>query len=179
MIVCLCFVGESPGGKTISEIKASSIAACADQALSQVIVFSLLQKQKHPEFVHHLIPNILISPEEFQILMYDSVNDILLGSYACPLFDHIEKTLLTESVIVLWMVLHYRKFCGGMPVHKLAAHFKGIDLQSHLEEKADSKWCVYAGSLRENVNHFPLKTNKIELHYKMFMHCRKIQFQDD
>ena len=108
--------------------------------------------------------------------MYDSVNDILLASYAVPMFDPHTESLLDESVLVLWMVLHYRNFCEGIRVQKVADHCRGIDFRSHFQEKAGTKWSVYTGSLRENVKHFPSVMNKVELDYKIFLHCKKVEY---
>jgi hypothetical protein len=173
MITCLSFVGDSPGGKTILEVKVSPLQAAQDQALAQVIVFSLLQKQKHPELTHHLVPNILISHEEFQIFMYDSMNDILVGSYPSKLF-HDKMRLRTESVVVLWLVLHYGEFCQEIPI----TDYNG-DCRSHFKERAGKKWDVYSKLLKENVSSFPIVTNQVELTQDLFSHALEIQYNDD
>jgi hypothetical protein len=170
---CLCFVGDSPGGKTISEVKVSPLQAAQDQALAQVIVFSLLQKQKHPELAHHLIPNILISPEEFQIFMYDSAKDILVGSFPSKLF-HDERFLRTESVVVLWLVLHYRDFCQEIQITD-----NNGDFQSHFKERAGNKWDVYSKLLKENVSSFPFVANKVELNQDLLSHSLEAEYKDD
>jgi hypothetical protein len=167
----LCFVGDSPGGKTIMEVKVSPLQAAQDQALAQVIVFSLLQRQKHPEMAHHLIPNILISPEEFQIFMYDSVNDILVGSRPSKLF-HDETPLRTESVVVLWLVLHYQEFCQGIQI----ADSNG-DCQSHFRERAHDKWEVYSKLLNENVSSFPTVAERVELNQDLFDCSVEVKYQ--
>lgn len=69
---------DSPGGKTISEGAKGS----EDQAIAQTIVFSLLQRQNHPSFQHHLIPNIVITPTEFRVYMYDAVIQRTFSSVA-------------------------------------------------------------------------------------------------
>jgi hypothetical protein len=152
----VCFVDDdSPGGKTISEVKASPSAASENQAVAQTIVFSMLQKQKHPDFPHHLVPNIVISPTEFYVIMYDSVNDVLVGCFPMRLFSSTVESLNIDSVIILWMVLHYRMFCKGIEFDKVAGNLKGFDFRSHFREKAGTKWDVYTTSLRENVGYFP------------------------
>ena len=162
---CFCFVGDSPG------VKVSPLQAAQDQALAQVIVFSLLQRQKHPEMAHHLIPNILISPEEFQIFMYDSVNDILVGSRPSKLFDD-ETLLRTESVVVLWLVLHYREFCQGI---KISDRYG--DCQSHFRERARNKWEVYSKLLNENVSSFPTVAERVELNQDLFDCSVEVKYQ--
>ena len=48
---------DSPGGKKDHEVE--------NQAIAQTIVFSFIQRKRHPSFKHFLIPNILISPTHF------------------------------------------------------------------------------------------------------------------
>lgn len=168
----------SPGGKTISEVKVPSAAGAEDQAIAQIIVFSLLQKQKHPEFQHHLIPNIVISPTDFHIFMYDAVNDILLGSYPLQIFDVETESLRIESVMILWMVLHYRIFCEGIKVNKLTDDFKNIDIQSHFKKIAETKWNVYSKSLKENVGYFPPGKKRTPITFEGNWFARELTYKD-
>lgn len=117
-------------------------------------MFSLLQRQKHPEYQHHLVPNIVISPTDFQIFMYDAVNDILLGSYPLLLFDVETESLRIESVMILWMVLHYRMFCEGIKIDALTDDFKNFDMKSHFRKIVGRKWDVYSTALSENISYF-------------------------
>ena len=87
--------------------------------MEQTIVFYLLQKQKHPNFRNVLTPNILISPEEVQIVMYDAEYGILLCSNIIKLFEPVAHCLIPETLIIIWMVLHYRLFCQGLPIQIL------------------------------------------------------------
>ena len=169
----MCFAGDSPGGKTISEVKLKvSPAASRDQALAQVIVFSLLQKQKHPELEHHLIPNIVISIDEFKIFMYDSENDILVCSPSLPIFDE-QMSLKTVSIVMLWLVLHYRNFCQEIQLTD-----NNGDCHSHFKERAGNKWDVYSKSLKENVSSFPFVTNKVELNQNLLFSSQQAEFKD-
>lgn len=175
----LCFVDDdSPGGKTISEVKVSSAAGAEDQAIAQIIVFSLLQKQRHPEFQHHLIPNIVISPTDFHIFMYDAVNDILLGSYPLQIFDVETESLRIESVMILWMVLHYRMFCEGIKVGALTDDFKDLDIKSHFRKIAETKWDVYSTSLRENVGYFPPGKRKTPITFEANWFAKELKYKD-
>jgi hypothetical protein len=169
----VCFADDSPGGKTILEVKVSPLHAAQDQAIAQVIVFSLLQKQKHPELAHHLIPNIVISTEEFQIFMYDSVNDILLGSKPSKLFDD-KKCLYVQPVIILWLVLHYREFSHGISVQDADVD---VDFKSSFKERAGPKWDVYSRLLKENVSFFPIVTNNVELNQDFFENTSEVHFK--
>lgn len=138
----------------ISEANILPAERTEDQAIAQIIVFSLHQRQKHPNHQHHLVPNIVISPTDFQIFMYDAVNDILLGSYPLQLFDVETESLRIESIMILWMVLHYQMFCEGIKVDALTDDFKNLDMKSHFRKIAGRKWDVYSTALNENISYF-------------------------
>ena len=175
----MCFAGDSPGGKTISVVKLKvSPAASRDQALAQVIVFSLLQKQKHPELEHHLIPNIVISIDEVKIFMYDSENDILVCSPSLPIFDE-QMSLKTVSIVMLWLVLHYRKFSEGIQVDRFADDFNDIDFKSHFKEKAGTKWDVYARLLKENVSSFTVTNERDDDLTMFYFNTEEVKRKDD
>ena len=133
-----------------------SIGGALEQTLAQTIVFSLLQKQKHPEFKNFLIPNILISPEEVQIVMYDAEYDVLLCSNIIKLFEPAAHCLIPETLIIIWMVLHYQKFCSGL-VPMLHRY------RSHLREQSEQTWEIYTQSLKSGVSDF-LMIAKIDFH---------------
>ena len=126
-----------------------SIGGALQQTLAQTIVFSLLQKQKHPEFKNFLIPNILISPEEVQIVMYDAEYDVLLCSNIIKLFEPAAHCLIPETLIIIWMVLHYQKFCSGL-VPMLQRY------RSHFRELTEETWEIYTQSLKSGVSDFPM-----------------------
>lgn len=71
---------DSPDKKTIEEVKQALPEHTLSQAIAKTIVFSLVQKQEHPDVLHHMIPNIVISPDKLEIMLYDSDNDVLLCS---------------------------------------------------------------------------------------------------
>jgi hypothetical protein len=135
---------KSHGGK----IEHSTSSGALDETLAQSIVFSLLQKQRHPNFKHFLIPNILISPEEIQIVMYDAEYDVLLCSNIISLYDPFKECLNPETVIIIWMVLHYQMFCPGLP--PLLQKYK-----SHFKELTEPTWDIYSQSLKSDVSDFP------------------------
>nr|XP_022301396.1 uncharacterized protein LOC111109526 isoform X3 [Crassostrea virginica] len=141
----------SPGGKSIVEVKQVLPEKEYEQALAQTIVFSLLQKKEHPEFKHHMIPNIVISPKEVEVLLYDAENDILLCGNRFRLF--VEKnserlTLFDYSIVFLWMVLNYKIFCSFSKTETLK-HYK-----SNFPIFAAGKWEIYKNDLKSNVAHF-------------------------
>ncbi|XP_061183614.1 uncharacterized protein LOC133191883 [Saccostrea echinata] len=144
-----------PGGKMITEVKQALPEHSLSQAIAQTVVFSLVQKQKHPEFLHHMIPNIVISPEKVEIMMYDSDNDVLLCSNQILLFnlDLPEyRTLIDETVVILWMVLHYRIFCTGF---NKAKPYVLERCKSNFRQLVASKWDIYSKSLKSCVSGFP------------------------
>ncbi|XP_052713496.1 uncharacterized protein LOC128187244 [Crassostrea angulata] len=150
---------DSPGGKTITEVKQALPEHTLSQAIAQTIVFSLVQKQKHPDFLHHMIPNIVISPEKLEIMMYDSDNDVLLCSNPILLFNldlPENRTLIDETVVIIWMVLHYRIFCTGL---NKAKPYLLERCESNFRRLVASKWDIYSKSLKCCVPGFPSVEN--------------------
>lgn len=148
--------GNSPGGKTISEVKISLSQSAENQAIAQTIVFSFIQRKRHPEFSNFLIPNILISPQEFRIIMYDSVNDILICSVPLPIFQpYPSKSLEIASIIILWMVLHYRIFCEGTGTLTRERAVDMNKIQANFKERAKEKLELYINALKFGVQGFP------------------------
>lgn len=112
------FISVSNGKRNIIEVKRSMLQPnIEDQAVAETIVFSFLQKTKHPDI---FIPNILFSPREFRIIMYDSKKDILICSQPLDLFKRTTTStfdLDSTSIIILWMVLHYELFSSNLQSH--------------------------------------------------------------
>lgn len=103
---------KNSGGTTILEFKLSPTKkGVFDQAIAQTIVFSFTQRGRHPNLREIFIPNILVSPKELRVFMYDSDNDILIYSPPLDIFQDDTGVLNVYSIIVLWMVLHYKLFC--------------------------------------------------------------------
>ncbi|XP_078321494.1 uncharacterized protein LOC144621701 [Crassostrea virginica] len=154
----------SPGGKSIVEVKQVLPEKEYEQALAQTIVFSLLQKKEHPEFKHHMIPNIVISPKEVEVLLYDAENDILLCGNRFRLF--VEKnserlTLFDYSIVFLWMVLNYKIFCSFSKTETLK-HYK-----SNFPIFAAGKWEIYKNDLKSNVAHFNAVENSPNVQFSL------------
>lgn len=94
-------------GRVIIEVKQSlSKPKVVDQTVSQAIVFSYIQEEKYPG-AYSFVPNILISRNEFRIIMYNAKN-ILICSQPLDIFKG--SSLNESSIIILWMVLHYGLF---------------------------------------------------------------------
>lgn len=147
----------SPGGRTISEVKLS-LSGAESQAVAQTIVFSFIQKKRHPHFSNFLIPNILISPYDFRIIMYDAANDILICSVPLPIFQpYPSNSLQIASIIILWMVLHYRMFCVGIETSLIIETIGEIKkIQSNFKDRAKEKLDFYVNASKFGVQGFPL-----------------------
>ena len=142
----------------MTEVKGHT-AGTSEQAIAQAIVFSLLQKQRHPNFQNHMIPNILISPDFFQIILYDAEHDILLCSNFIDLFNvNDEGRLSSEAVVTLWLVLNYRLFCKGLVFEDPTE----VEIfKSNFYELAKEKWNIYTNCLKKFVPGFPVVDNGI------------------
>ncbi|XP_076074814.1 uncharacterized protein LOC143045876 [Mytilus galloprovincialis] len=123
-----------------------------DQGVAQTIVFSFIQRKRHPTLCS-LIPNILISSSYFRIIMYDSVHDILLCTAPIPLFATNEKKkLITASVVILWMVLHHRQFCEGIKTNMI----DDLDnIKLNFKEQAKDKYDLYLNLSDVGIRSFP------------------------
>lgn len=142
-----------------SDRNASVSLSCAEnRAIAQTIVFSFFQRKRHPNFSNFLIPNILISPKDFRIIMYDAENDILICSAPLPIFQpYPSKSLHIASIIILWMVLHHRMFCGGIDTSSIMGTTQEMKkIQSNFKEKAKEKLNVYTNALKFGIQEFPL-----------------------
>ncbi|KAK3090966.1 hypothetical protein FSP39_016095 [Pinctada imbricata] len=133
------------GVKTLCDV------AAENQVIAQTIVFSYIQKKRHPDFRNFLIPNLLITPYHFTVLMYDSKNDILISSAPIPFFVDNNKAeeLRITSIVFLWMVLHYRTFCEGIDVEEIIKNqtIKDVrEIQSKFQERAREKFPFYEES---------------------------------
>ncbi|KAK3090154.1 hypothetical protein FSP39_009527 [Pinctada imbricata] len=123
-----------------------------DQCIAQTIVFSFIQRARHPEFKNHLIPNIVIDCSHFRVLMYDSENDILLCSMLLPIFRN--NKLCITSIIILWMVLHYRIFCSGID------KARNLEvLKCNFSEIVGEKLDIYSKALKVGEAWFPVVQN--------------------
>lgn len=136
----------------------SSLSCAESRAIAQTIVFSFCQRKRHPHFSNFLIPNVLISPKDFRIIMYDSVNDILICSAPLPIFQpYPSKSLQIASIIILWMVLHHRMFCGGIDTSSIMGTINEMEeIQSNFKDRAKEKLNIYINALKFGVQEFPL-----------------------
>lgn len=158
------FISDSEGGRNIIEVKRSlSQSKIADQAVAETIVFSLLQKTKHPNI---FIPNILFSPREFRIIMYDSEKDILICSQPLDLFKRIEKSspfqLDEKSIIILWIVLHYEFFSSNLQSHFAKNGYDMKTFHAKFKKRAtQEKFSIYDTGLRFGEDKFKIERKEL------------------
>ncbi|KAK3093719.1 hypothetical protein FSP39_019226, partial [Pinctada imbricata] len=96
------------------------------QLVAQTIVFSFLQKKRHPEWNNFLIPCIGIGDEDLLIMFYDSEHDILLESSLVPLYSKLNKKKYSvEAIVVTWLAVNYNFLCTGLTneMHAYKADF--------------------------------------------------------
>lgn len=122
-----------------------------NESISQAIVFSLLQKQRHQHLSQDLVPHILICKKYFRIIMYDAENDILLRSSDCQLMSA-SNDISCQSITILWMVLHYRLFCSGLSSDSFQV--KLDELKSGFREEMKACWDLYSSHLKSGVDGF-------------------------
>jgi competence CoiA-like predicted nuclease len=91
----------------------------------------------------------MIDSERFRILMYDADKDILLCGMDLPIFY--ENHLNFTSIVILWMVLHYRIFCSG--INGTPEELENV--KCNFQEVTEEKWEIYRKSLKVGVSNFP------------------------
>lgn len=133
--------GKLTDKQSIAEVKIEYTESRLMQALAQIIVFSCQQKKNHPAiFSNLMVPNIIITPKRFQVIMYDVRKDLLICSRSIELFDS-ENNLECKAIVVIWMVLHYRLFCTGFnDVDKDVIERCRSDCPLHVGEKWDTHY---------------------------------------
>ncbi|XP_033728757.1 uncharacterized protein LOC117317896 [Pecten maximus] len=104
---------DSPGRTPMDEKGKSTCLSRNAQVIAETIVFSFLQKKRHPEYSHFLFPCIGVSRKEMVVYFYDSEHDVLLESSSIPLRT-VEGNVNVVSIIVSWLVVNHKYFCGGL-----------------------------------------------------------------
>lgn len=90
--------------------------------------------------------------------MYDAANDILICSVPLPIFQpYPSNSLQIASIIILWMVLHYRMFCVGIETSLIIETIGEIKkIQSNFKDRAKEKLDFYVNASKFGVQGFPL-----------------------
>nr|XP_011445246.2 uncharacterized protein LOC105340752 [Crassostrea gigas] len=145
---------DSSGEKSTVEVKAN--LQRNPKIIAQTIVFSFLQKKRHPEREHFLTPCIGIGNSELIILFYDSEHDVLLESSRVPLFESsVSCKFSYSSILACWLVVNYKIFCSG-----LVEEFKIC--KSNFFLHAREKINIYKDELKfQNVNSFQSNEPKL------------------
>lgn len=148
---CVFISGDS-GKRNIIEVKrtlSQQKIGNMNQAIAQTIVFSFLQGKEMSDLF--LVPNFLISPKEFRVIMYDSKNDFLICSQPLCIFTQ-SKSLDMSSIIFLWMVLHYEIFSGTVNLKDSFVNNNRRDiskaLKAKFEERAGTRFNIYRDNLK-------------------------------
>ena len=92
---------DSPGGKSPEEVKVKSAFLSKNpQLVAESIVFSFLQKKRHPERENFLTPCIGVGSSFMLLMLYDSFHDVLLESAPVPLTLSGSGKFRIEAIIV-------------------------------------------------------------------------------
>ncbi|XP_033725780.1 uncharacterized protein LOC117315619 [Pecten maximus] len=102
------------------------------QIISQTIVFSFLQKQRHPDSNNFLFPCIGAAHEGMVVYFYDSQKDILLESSFIP-FMSVEGKVNVHAILASWFAVNYKYLSSGIPCSK--SHDDKSAFLSHVKEK--------------------------------------------
>lgn len=106
---------KTPGGKSPVEVKLKTTLKKTPQIIAQTIVFSFLQKKRHPDREHFLTPCIGIGSSELIVMLYDSEHDVLLESSTIPLFENeFSCEFSYRAILVCWLTVNYQYFCSGL-----------------------------------------------------------------
>lgn len=106
---------KTPGGKSPVEVKLKATLMKNPQIIAQTIVFSFLQKKRHPDRDQFLTPCIGIGNSELIIMLYDSEHDVLLESSTIPLFENEFSCEFSYcAILVCWLTVNYKYFCSGL-----------------------------------------------------------------
>ncbi|XP_021362251.1 uncharacterized protein LOC110456051 isoform X2 [Mizuhopecten yessoensis] len=126
---------DSPGGKSTVEVKLKHVNLSRNQQImSETIVFSFLQKQRHPESRHFLFPCIGVANTGMVVYFYDSQKDVLLESSFISLVS-VEGKVNTQAILASWFVVNYKYLSSGIPHSKAPDEKAGFF--SHVKEKLE------------------------------------------
>lgn len=104
-------------GNSLIEKQKTSVLSQNSQLIAKTIVFSFLQKQKHPECSNFLTPLIGVGLSEMTVMFYDAEHDVLLESTRVPLFDSSEeecRMFSLTAILISWLVVNYTYLSSGL-----------------------------------------------------------------
>ncbi|XP_033754347.1 uncharacterized protein LOC117337465 isoform X2 [Pecten maximus] len=102
---------DSPG-RTPMEVKSTYLSR-NPQIIAETIVFSFLQKKRHPEYSHFLFPCIGVNSKDMVVYFYDSKNDVLLESSPISMYT-ISGGVNLLAIVVSWLVVNHKYLCDGL-----------------------------------------------------------------
>nr|XP_022295842.1 uncharacterized protein LOC111105754 isoform X1 [Crassostrea virginica] len=103
----------------------------ASQVLSQAIIFAFYQsnllEERRIEPLSTLVPSLVITPDQYYIIMYDYKRDILLSNeyQVSSLWE--DDGLNLSAILDIWMVLNYKDFTP----HLKSSVAQGLDGSSN------------------------------------------------
>nr|XP_022345589.1 uncharacterized protein LOC111138078 [Crassostrea virginica] len=128
---------ECSDGKAQMKNRTCSDLSRNAQLVAETIVFSFLQKKRHPERSNFLTTCIGIAKSCLVIMLYDSEHGVLLESSLIPLMSATcSNKFSVDAILVTWLALNYKYLCTGLTeemLHCKANFFeqakKTIDVQ--------------------------------------------------
>ena len=94
----------SDGTSTSIECKwKNNLKGNLSQVVATCVTAAFTQRTRHKVSA---VPVILISPEKFQVIIYDCVSDLLLTTDEIPLVEN--NTLIPSSIYLLYVVVNHR-----------------------------------------------------------------------
>ena len=111
------------------------------QLVAETIVFSFLQRKRHPERSNFLTPCIGIAKSCLVIMLYDSEHDELMESSLISLMSATcSNKFSVDAILVTWLALNYKYLCTGLTEEML--HCK-----ANFFEQAKKSLDVYKNNL--------------------------------
>ena len=124
---------EVRNGSSLVEVK---VVDYREQMLAQTIVYSFLQRNKHPEYKTSLAPCIGISKKHVVFYFYDCEHDYLLES-TCFDLQVPGLGIKKSTVLAMWMTLNYKYLCSGI-THAIKESGYTADFEKFGKDKMES-----------------------------------------
>ena len=97
------------GQQSTGSRKRRGLTGVLNQLVAQTVVFSYTMGNRHPD-LNPMVPGIAINAQEYKIVLFDHVNDLLLITRALP-YKKFESSAMDDAgILLLWVVLNHRKF---------------------------------------------------------------------
>ena len=95
--------------EAVVEVKRRGLTGVLNQLVAQTVVFSYTMGNRHPD-LNSMVPGIAINAQEYKIVLFDHVNDLLLITRALPYKKFESSDMDDAGILLLWVVLNHRKF---------------------------------------------------------------------